>query len=108
MQELTSRLMTLSTERNELVQVLAEGTKGIAVYLNSTIAEDSSRDDAVWITGIRTDSDSLAASPELPAVQEALAKGRPMMTGMGSRTATRPVGRRPTAADDRRVAGAIS
>ncbi len=86
-----SQFMTLPARRDELIEVLATGTKGMPGCLSYIIAKDSSRDDAVWVTEVWTDSGSHAASLRLPAVQEALAKGRPMITGMGPRTTTRPV-----------------
>jgi quinol monooxygenase YgiN len=88
---LISQLVTLPEKRDELVQILAEGTQGMPGCLSYIIAKDVSRDDAVWVTEVWTDEESHAASLELPAVQEALTKGRPLIAAMGSRTTTRPI-----------------
>jgi quinol monooxygenase YgiN len=88
---LISQLVTFPEKRNELVQILAAGTKDMPGCLSYVIAKDASRDDTVWVTEVWTDSESHAASLKLPAVQEALTKGRPLIVGMGTRTATHPV-----------------
>ncbi len=88
---LITQFMTRPDQRDELIRILATGTKGMPGCLSYVIAEDAARDDAIWVTEVWTDAESHAASLRLPAVQEALAKGRPMIAGVGSRIATRPV-----------------
>jgi quinol monooxygenase YgiN len=91
MHGLITQLMVLAEQRGALVRILAAGTKGMPGCLSYVIAEDASRDDAVWITEVWTDTQSHAASLGLPAVRGAMAQGRPLITGMGARTATCPV-----------------
>ncbi|WP_428376101.1 putative quinol monooxygenase [Lichenicoccus sp.] len=88
---LISQLMAKPEQRDELVQTLAAATKDMPGCVSYVIALDASRDDAVWITEVWKDSESHAASLKLPAVQEAMIKGRPLITGMGSRVTTHPV-----------------
>jgi quinol monooxygenase YgiN len=88
---LISQLVTFPEKRDELLQILAAGTKDMPGCLSYVIAEDGSRDDAVWVTEVWMDRESHAASRNLPAVQEALTKGRPLIVGMGTRTATHPI-----------------
>ena len=88
---LISQLLVLPEARDELVRILAGATKAMPGCLSYIIARDASRDDAVWVTEVWTDADSHAASLRLPAVQEALAQGQPLITGMGTRTTTHPV-----------------
>lgn len=47
--------------------------------------------DVLWVTEIWTDSEIHTASLKLPSVREGLAKGRPLITGMGPRIVTEPV-----------------
>ena len=88
---LISQLMTRPEQRDALVRILAESTKGMPGCLSYVVALDATRDDAVWITEVWTDSGSHAASLRLPGVQAALTEGRPLITGMGSRATTHPV-----------------
>ncbi len=88
---LISQLITKREQREELVMILATATKGMPGCLSYVIALDSLRDDAVWITEVWTDGASHAASLTLPQVQAAMTKGRPLITGIGSRTETHPI-----------------
>jgi quinol monooxygenase YgiN len=88
---LISQLLTKPEHRDELVQILAAATAGMPGCLSYVIALDAARDDAIWVTEIWRDRDSHAASLKLPGVQAALAKGRPLIVGMGARTQTHPV-----------------
>ena len=88
---LISQLMAKPEHRDELVRILAENTKGMPGCLSYVIALDATRDDAIWITEVWTDNESHAASLKLPSIQAAMTEGRPLITGMGSRTTTHPV-----------------
>jgi quinol monooxygenase YgiN len=88
---LISQLTTKPEQRDELVQILADATKRMSGCLSYVIALDAVRDDAIWITEVWTDTESHAASLKLPEIQVAMTKGRPLITGMGSRTETKPV-----------------
>jgi quinol monooxygenase YgiN len=78
-------------KRAQLVAILLEGTRampGNPLYL---IAEDLADPDSIWITEVwktRTDHQN---SLTLPGVQAAIAKGRSLIAGFGTRTETRPV-----------------
>ncbi len=91
MHGLISQLMTKPEHRDELVRILAASTDGMPGCLSYVIALDATRDDAVWITEVWTDSESHTASLELPGIQAAMTEGRPLITGAGSRTTTHPV-----------------
>lgn len=88
---LISQFIAHPDKRDELIEVLAGGTKAMPGCLSYIIAKDAARGDAIWITEVWTDIASHAASLGLPAIQDALAKGRPLIAGMGSRTTTHPV-----------------
>lgn len=81
-------------KRAELVAILAAGTgamPGCRAYL---IAEDAKDADAIWITEVWDDAASHKASLELPAVREAIAKGRPLIAGFEISVETKPVSSR--------------
>lgn len=85
------KIKTQPGKRAELVSILAGGTgamPGCRAYL---IAEDVKDADAIWITESWDDKASHAASLQLPAVREAIAKGRPLIAGFELSAETRPV-----------------
>jgi quinol monooxygenase YgiN len=78
-------------KRAELIAILGSGTgamPGCRAYL---IAEDAKDPDAIWITEVWEDASSHKASLQLPAVREAIAKGRPLIAGFELSAETRPV-----------------
>jgi quinol monooxygenase YgiN len=78
-------------KRAELIAILTSGTgtmPGCRAYL---IAEDVKDVDAIWITEIWDDASSHKASLQLPAVREAITKGRPLIAGFELSAETRPV-----------------
>ena len=78
-------------KRAELIAILGAGTcamPGCRAYL---IAEDAKDADAIWITEIWDDAASHKASLQLPAVRDAIARGRPLIAGFELSTETRPV-----------------
>jgi quinol monooxygenase YgiN len=79
-------------KRDELVTILSEGTEGMPGCLSYIVARDATDADALWITEVWTDKTSHAASLQLPAVQAAIAKARPIIAGFGHRFETAPVG----------------
>ncbi len=88
---LIGQMIAAPGKRDELVAILAEGTAAMPGCLSYVIACDATNPDAIWITEVWTDKASHAASLQLPAVQAAIARGRPMIAGFGSRTETVPV-----------------
>ena len=60
--------------------------------LSYVVAEDPSDPDVLWITEAWVDVEAHAASLELSRVQEAIAKGRPLIVGMDRVAETTPVG----------------
>jgi quinol monooxygenase YgiN len=55
-------------------------------------ARDPQDADAIWITEVWDSKKSHVASLQLPAVQDAIKRGRPMILGFGEQTITEPVG----------------
>jgi quinol monooxygenase YgiN len=48
--------------------------------------------DALWITEVWDSQESHRASLKLPSVQDAIAKGRPLIAGFSNRVETEPLG----------------
>jgi len=79
-------------QRDALIAILLDGTAAMPGCLAYVIAKDTQDADAIWITETWQDQASHKASLSLPAVQAAIAKGRPLIAGFGERFETEPVG----------------
>ncbi|MCD2517572.1 antibiotic biosynthesis monooxygenase [Massilia sp. G4R7] len=79
-------------QRDALIAILLEGTSGMQGCLSYVIARDKTDADALWITEAWDSQASHKGSLALPAVQAAIAKGRPLIAGFGERFETEPVG----------------
>ena len=89
---LIAKINTVPGKRNELGAILLEGVSGMPGCLSYVVAEDSTDPDALWVTEVWDSQESHQASLSLPSVQEAIAKGRPLIAGFGERIETVPIG----------------
>ena len=89
---LIGKMLCQPGQRDELIAILLEGTRGMPGCLSYIIAKDSTDENAIWITEVWDSQASHEASLKLPSVQKAIAKGRPMITGFGERFTTIPAG----------------
>lgn len=78
--------------RDALIAIMLEGTKAMPGCLSYVVAKDPAEEDAIWITEVWASEAEHVASLQLPAVQDAIAKGRPLVAGFGERYTTTPVG----------------
>lgn len=79
-------------QREALLAILLEHAGALPGCHSYVVAEDPADPDAIWITEVWDSVDSHRASLALPAVQDAIARARPLLAGFGQRTETRPVG----------------
>ena len=89
---LIGKINAVDGQRAALIEVLIAGSKDMPGCLSYIVAEDTSDDNAVWVTEVWEDQASHEASLALPAVQEVIARGRPLIAGFGERFETTPVG----------------
>jgi quinol monooxygenase YgiN len=89
---LIGKAIAASGKRDELIAVLLEGTNAMPGCLSYIVAKDTTDPNAVWITEVWDSEESHRASLSLPAVQAAIAKGRPLIAGFGERFTTEPIG----------------
>lgn len=92
MHGLIGKMIATPGQRDALLAILLEGTQAMPGCLSYVIATDPADADALWITEVWDSKASHAASLQLPAVQAAIAKGRPMIAGFGSQVETVPMG----------------
>lgn len=89
---LIGKVIAVSGRRDELARVLLEGTTAMPGCLSYVVATDASDGDALWITEVWTGQESHRASLSLPAVQAAIARGRPLIDSFADRVETVPLG----------------
>ncbi len=80
-------------ERAALAAALTEGTGEMPGNFLYLVGEDSANPDALWIVELWADEAAHAASLALPEVQAAIAKGRPLIAGFGTRAEFKPAAR---------------
>lgn len=89
---LIGKALVAPGKRDELIEILLEGTDAMPGCLSYIVAKDTSDPNALWITEVWDSEASHRASLKLPAVQAAIARGRPLIAGFGERFTTEPVG----------------
>ena len=89
---LIGRMRAAPGKRAELLAILLEGTEAMPGCLSYVVAEDPADGDAIWITEVWDKEESHKASLQLPSVQAAITRARPIIAGFDSHTVTRPVG----------------
>jgi quinol monooxygenase YgiN len=85
------KIKALPGKRAELIGLLTAGTSDMPGCLAYLIAEDLQDADGIWITEVWKTKQYHADSLKLPAVQEAIAKGRALIAGFETHVETRPV-----------------
>jgi len=88
---LIGQMIAQPGQRAALAAILSEGTGAMPGNIAYLIGEDSANPDAIWIVELWSDKDAHAASLQLPAVQAAIKKGRPLIAGFGQRIEFKPV-----------------
>jgi quinol monooxygenase YgiN len=89
---LIGKMIVVGGKRAELIAVLLEGTTGMPGCLSYVVAEDAEDANAIWITEVWDSKASHDASLSLPAVKQAIAKGKPLIASFSDSFVTKPVG----------------
>lgn len=89
---LIGKMICAPGQRDALIAILLEGVGGMPGCLSYVIAKDPADGNAIWITEVWDSEASHKASLSLPAVQQAIARGKPLIAGFGERFVTEPVG----------------
>jgi quinol monooxygenase YgiN len=90
---LIGKIVAISGKRDTLLQILLEASQGGMPGCRSyVIARDPSDADAIWVTEVWDDAASHRASLGLPAVQAAIARGRPLIADFAAQHITEPIG----------------
>jgi len=89
---LIGKITTKDGQRDELINILLEGTTDMPGCLSYIISRDSKDDNAIWITEVWDSNESHKSSLSLPSVQEAINRGRPLIAEFGEQIETEPAG----------------
>lgn len=89
---LIGKMKVIPGQRDTVVGYLLDGVKSMPGCLSYIVAHDPLDENAIWITEAWTDKESHRASLSLPAVQQAIARAKPLIAGFGERFETEPVG----------------
>ena len=79
---LIGKITAQEGQRDALAAILKAGTQQMPGCQSYLIALDSTSEDIIWITEVWDNAEAHQASLQLPDVQDAIAKGRPMIAGM--------------------------
>ena len=89
---LIGKMTVVTGQRDNLAAILLHDTGAMPGCLSYIVATDPSDPDALWITEVWDSQASHRASLGLPAVKEAIARGRPLVVGFSNRVETVPLG----------------
>lgn len=89
---LIGKLISTPGKRDELIAILMENATRMPGCLSYIVAKDASDPNAIWVTEVWDSQESHKSSLTLPSVQQAIAKGKPIIAGFGERFVTEPVG----------------
>lgn len=89
---LIGKMTAVSGQRDQLATILVEGVAGMPGCLSYVVAIDPADEATLLITEVWESQEAHQASLQLPAVQAAIQKGRPLIAGMETVAVTTPVG----------------
>ncbi|MFV0644666.1 MAG: putative quinol monooxygenase [Sphingomonadaceae bacterium] len=89
---LIGKMKAQAGQRAALSAVLLDGLGDMPGCLSYIVANDPVDNDILWITEAWESKEAHRASLSLPSVQQAIAKGRPMIETMETVAETIPVG----------------
>jgi quinol monooxygenase YgiN len=89
---LIGKMLTVPGQREAMIAILLEGTGEMSGCLSYVVARDPNDADAIWITEVWDSKESHDASLTLPAVKQAITRGRPLIAKFAESFVTTPVG----------------
>lgn len=89
---LIGKITAVAGQGEALAAILLESSSDMPGCLSYVVASDPADADALWVTEVWDSAASHKASLQLPAVQAAIKKGRPLIAGFSNRVETVPLG----------------
>ncbi len=88
---LIGQIVAVPGKREELAAILV-GMGSMPGCRSYVVASDPDKPDTLWVTEVWGSKQAHQDSLQLPEVQEAIAKGRPLIAGFTTRIETDPIG----------------
>jgi quinol monooxygenase YgiN len=89
---LIGKMTTVPGQRDAFVRILLGGVGDMPGCLSYVVARDPTDENALWITEVWDSQASHEASLKLPAVRDAIARGKPLIASFDNQIITTPVG----------------
>jgi quinol monooxygenase YgiN len=89
---LIGKMVAVPGQRDAMIAILLEGTGEMPGCLSYVVARDPNDADAIWITEVWDNKESHEGSLKLPAVRDAITRGRPLIAKFAESFVTTPVG----------------
>lgn len=87
-----SEIVAAPGERDALAEILLENAGEMPGCLSYVVAADAEDPDALWVTEVWESEEMHEASLSLPAVKDAMERGRPLIAEFGETVITAPLG----------------
>jgi quinol monooxygenase YgiN len=88
---LIAKMTVMSGKREEMIQILKESAAGMPGCLSYVVAKDSADENALWVTEVWDSAASHDASLSLPAVKNAIPRGKVIVSNFEKIAVTNPV-----------------
>jgi quinol monooxygenase YgiN len=89
---LIGKMNAVAGQRDALIAILLENAGRMPGCHSYVVAKDAKDAHAVWVTEVWDSPQSHRASLSLASVQQAIARGKPLIASFGDFSATEPVG----------------
>lgn len=89
---LIGKITAKSGQRDELIDILLEGSSDMPGCVSYIVSKDSNDSDSIWITEVWDSQENHNASLSLPSVEEAMAKGKALIADFDKQIETQPIG----------------
>ena len=89
---LIGKMRAVSGQRDALISILLNGVSDMPGCLSYVVARDPADADAIWVTEVWDSQASHKASLSLPAVKDAISRGKPLIASFDEYIETNPVG----------------
>lgn len=89
---LINRIQAHPGKRDALTAILLEAAGEMPGCYSYIVATDDKDADTIWVTEVWDSEESHKASLTLPAVKDAIARGKPMVADIGDHFVTTPLG----------------
>jgi quinol monooxygenase YgiN len=86
------KITAASGQRDALTRLLLSGSADMPGCLSYVVSEDLKDPDVLWVSEAWDNKEHHAASLNLPAVKEAIARARPLIAGFDTAAEVRPIG----------------